>query len=63
LFGNFAILEAGANHSIGNRAFAEKRIVYAQSAFEVTRRIAADNDETTGNLLSRPLTGLLLIQL
>lgn len=50
--GNFAMLEAGANRDIGNRTFAEKRIVYTQSAFEVTRRITADNDEWTVDRLA-----------
>ena len=50
--GNFAMLEAGANRDIRNRTFAEKRIVYTQSAFEVTRRITAGNDEWTVDRLA-----------
>lgn len=45
--GNFAMLESNANRDLGNRPFAEKRPIYAQSSFELTRRIAQDNEEWT----------------
>jgi hypothetical protein len=43
--GNFAMLESSVNRDLGNRPFAEKRPVYAQSSFELTRRVAQDNEE------------------
>lgn len=45
--GNFAMLESSANRDLGNRPFEEKRPIYAQSSFELTQRIAHDNDEWT----------------
>lgn len=45
--GNFAMLETSANRDLGNRPFDEKRLIYAESTFELTRRIAEDNSDWT----------------
>jgi len=42
--GNMTPLSAGVNRGVGNGAYAEKSAVYAQSEFEITRRIASEND-------------------
>lgn len=50
--GNLTLLEAEANRGIGNASFANKKAVYAASAFEVTKRIAAENEEWTVDRLA-----------
>lgn len=45
--GNLTLLETGPNRLMGNRTFVEKRAGYADSAFEITRRIAAENEAWT----------------
>jgi hypothetical protein len=43
--GNFTLLETSANRDLGNVAFGTKRLVYAESSFELTRRVAEENQE------------------
>lgn len=50
--GNIAILESGLNRDIGNATFEKKKALYLQSAFETTRKIAAENAEWTGERLA-----------
>lgn len=45
--GNLTPLEATANRDIGNKSYEEKRGIYEQCAFEITRRVAGDNLEWT----------------
>lgn len=45
--GNLTLLEANLNRKIGNAAFAVKQPVLAVSAFDMSRRIAAENAEWT----------------
>jgi hypothetical protein len=45
--GNLTPLAAGPNRDLGNVTFAEKKAAYAMCEFELTRRIAAENDEWT----------------
>ena len=45
--GNLTLLEADLNRKIGNAAFAVKQPVLEVSAFDMTRRIAAENAEWT----------------
>lgn len=44
---NMVMLEAGANRSVGNRPYAEKRPALAGSAIILTKRLAEQNDEWT----------------
>lgn len=39
--GNLALLEKRLNHSLGSKSFTEKREVYKDSMFEVTKRVSA----------------------
>lgn len=39
--GNLALLEKRLNHQLGSRAFAQKRSIYAQSDFALTRQLGA----------------------
>ena len=45
--GNMAMLETKPNRTIGNADFASKRAIYQESSFELTRKIASDNDDWT----------------
>lgn len=45
--GNMALMAKGANKDIGNAAFAVKKPVLANSAFELTRKMAEDNANWT----------------
>lgn len=45
--GNLTPLEAAANRDVGNKPYEEKRRVYGQSGFEITRRVACDHLEWT----------------
>ena len=45
--GNCTLLEGTPNHAAGNAAYEQKRQDYAASVFQITRDIAADNDEWT----------------
>jgi hypothetical protein len=45
--GNFTLLESSLNRDIGNQPFNEKRKVYSQSGFHITREVAAKNEEWT----------------
>lgn len=45
--GNMTPLAAGANRDLGSGPFAEKRPVYGQCEFEITRRIAGENETWT----------------
>jgi hypothetical protein len=39
--GNLALLERRLNHSLGNKSFIDKREVYTESMFELTKRVSA----------------------
>jgi hypothetical protein len=43
--GNMTLLERPANRDIGNLPFLEKKLIYAQSCFAVTKKIATDNND------------------
>lgn len=43
--GNLTLLETDKNRDLGNMCFADKRQVFANSAFEVTRLVATENDD------------------
>ena len=43
--GNLTLMNAAANRDIGNMSFAEKKSSYEQSEFEITRRIALENED------------------
>jgi hypothetical protein len=45
--GNLTLLEADLNRKIGNAGFSVKQPVLAASAFDMTRRLAAENSEWT----------------
>ncbi len=42
--GNMTLLEAGPNRDIGNAPFDAKRVVYQASGFEITKRVALENE-------------------
>ncbi|MBS1913870.1 MAG: DUF262 domain-containing protein [Bacteroidetes bacterium] len=50
--GNMTLLEDGPNHKLGNKPFDKKKAVYERSAFEITRRIAAENADWTPERLA-----------
>lgn len=39
--GNLALLKKRHNHSLGSKSFTEKREVYKESMFELTKRVSA----------------------
>ena len=43
--GNLTLLEAGKNREVGNGTFAEKRVAYAQSQYQITLRIPEEFPE------------------
>lgn len=43
--GNMTILNSSVNRSIGNKSFEDKKVAYAKSEFQITQRIAAENDD------------------
>jgi hypothetical protein len=45
--GNMTLPQTGANRELGTAAYADKRAVYQQSGFAVTRKLAEDNAEWT----------------
>jgi hypothetical protein len=45
--GNMTLLSAAPNRDLGNGSFAVKKPIYEQCEFEVTRRIADENDDWT----------------
>lgn len=45
--GNMTLMAKGANKDVGNAAFANKKPVFAASAFELTRKVAEDNADWT----------------
>jgi len=45
--GNMTLLSTARNREIGNRPFADKRPIYAESEFATTRKLAEDYDEWT----------------
>jgi len=52
--GNMTPLEAASNRDIGNNPFEEKREIYEQSGFEITRRVSAEHmDWTAERIASR----------
>lgn len=45
--GNMTLMQAGANRAAGTSAYSEKRVLYEQSTFAITRKLAHDNVEWT----------------
>ena len=45
--GNMTVLAAGPNRDLGNVPYAEKKAAYEQCEFEITRRIASENEDWT----------------
>lgn len=45
--GNMALMESGANRDMGNKQFSEKKPILAASAFQLTHKIAEDNQNWT----------------
>ena len=43
--GNMTLLERSVNRDIGNLSFPEKKPVYAASQFEITKKVAAENEQ------------------
>jgi hypothetical protein len=50
--GNFTLLQISQNRDLGNSAYSAKKPVYALSEFEITRRVAAENDEWTSERIA-----------
>jgi Protein of unknown function DUF262/Protein of unknown function (DUF1524) len=50
--GNMTLCETGVNRSLGNSAYAQKRPVFAESKFAVTRKIAEDHGDWTGDRIA-----------
>jgi hypothetical protein len=50
--GNLTLLSAATNRDLGNAAFPAKRAADAASAFDVTRRIAEENDSWTADRIA-----------
>jgi hypothetical protein len=45
--GNLTLLEATDNRDIGNKPYKEKRSIFEQSGFELTKRVASEHHEWT----------------
>lgn len=45
--GNFTLMESALNREIGNQSFREKKQHYRYSAFQITREVAAQNEDWT----------------
>lgn len=45
--GNFTLMESALNREIGNQSFREKKQHYCHSAFQITREVAAQNEDWT----------------
>jgi hypothetical protein len=45
--GNMTLLHSGQNRDVGNKRYDEKRAVYQDSDFEVTRKLAQEYEEWT----------------
>ncbi len=45
--GNMTLMQSGANRQAGIQEYPEKRTLFAQSGFEITRKLANDNAEWT----------------
>jgi hypothetical protein len=50
--GNFTILRKSSNNRLGNAAFIEKKTIYAESAYMMTKKLAEDYDEWTPSRLA-----------
>lgn len=50
--GNMTLLQSGSNRDLGNVPYSEKRAVYQQSGFAVTRKLATDNAEWTAERIA-----------
>jgi len=45
--GNMTLMQAGQNKNLGNAAYEEKRAVFQQSGFAITRKLATEHAEWT----------------
>lgn len=45
--GNMTLMEAGPNRNSGNEPFGTKKAAYAESVFEITKKVASENAEWT----------------
>ncbi len=50
--GNMTLMQSGANRAAGNAPFATKKIAFAASQFEITRKVAVDNADWTPERLA-----------
>lgn len=50
--GNLTILEAGPNRDLGNQTFIQKKAAYAASGFDLTRRVASENEDWTAERIA-----------
>jgi hypothetical protein len=50
--GNLTLLSKGANKDLGNQPYAVKRVVYGQSPFGITRKVAEDHADWTPERLA-----------
>ena len=51
--GNMALLQAKSNSDLRSSSFAEKKRIYTESPFHLTRRIAEGNDWTSNSIAER----------
>jgi hypothetical protein len=56
--GNMTVLDAGTNRNLGSAAYSEKKAAYEKSEFELTKRIAAENEEWDPERIARRQQGI-----
>jgi hypothetical protein len=50
--GNMTLLQTGANRDLGNAEYAQRRGVYQQSGFAITRKLGDDNADWTAERIA-----------
>lgn len=53
LLGNMVLLKSTQNRDLGNLPFAEKRLVYAKSGYDLTKRVAGYEQWTLDEICDR----------